>query len=187
MLESEYKTLISHKDFEELIDKFSFPVYNIQKNFYFDSNEFDLFNHGETMKLRILNNNAIFIFKSTDTSSNLLTKREESEILTIFNTAEIPNNIKIYEHPDLTLKNYGELKTCRYYLVYKGWELSLDHNKYLGTEDFEIELEEKNTTVSLNTIVNELGLGSYLSEKQKKTESKSYRFLSRLKFNNSKR
>lgn len=147
-IEIEFKLLLSLEDYNRLLPLFKDVIPYTQTNYYFDTKNHYLRSIRNTLRVRYKNDKYEFTLKrqginGLDEYNEAITKQQfealqkqeriESQILDILQQEE---HITI----DMLYPNYS-LTTKRYDLPYLGGLMSLDHSKYLGVEDYELEYE----------------------------------------------
>lgn len=172
--EYELKFLLQKSDYEKLLKIFSNSdaVTFEQVNYYYDTYDQKLRNKNITARIREKDGKLMAVIK--DHSEGIEHSRE-----TRFRIEGVSNVIS-YKGEDLYL--HGKLYTKRTEInICYGITLMLDYNKYLGTEDYELELEyfpefkEKADGIIL-TLQSILG---YMNPPEL-SKSKSERFFTRL-------
>lgn len=157
-LEKEIKFLVSEEKFIEILDSerlslLGNPNQVIQNNFYFDTDKFDLCKQNKTLRVRIKKDSYKLTLKCKEDNSQIANSMEYSQNLSaeemskIFSRGKWPIKAKeMLESQKIsteTLKPIGDLLTSRITFYYKGWEVCMDRNFYLGNIDWEIEIEAK--------------------------------------------
>lgn len=77
-LEIEQKFLISKKDYIYLVDLLDWDRSLIQKNYYYDTQEFDLKKQGETLRVREINGIREIQYKTKNTSTEKIQRLEKN-------------------------------------------------------------------------------------------------------------
>lgn len=199
LIEKELKYQFNKKDFDILkayIDenaKLGGVV--VQKNYYFDTEFFDLKKCGMTVRVRVKGlSSCEFTVKSEITldSNNCKIKHEENMALNIKEVREIVEKGNLHEFADLfkefkseysskfltkDVKLLGCLETKRTTYNFDGEDgiICFDENSYLDIQDYEIEWETDHldrAISQMNAIFNMLGI-----EPLALSDSKSSRFI----------
>lgn len=174
--EKEYKFLISKETFDEVMDKCSNKYLllerKLQINYYYDTLNNKLNEYKITVRIRKKNNDMKLQIKKHISQQNFRIDSYEYSC----NITELPPSVKIPNFKEeLILK--GKLITDR--IIYKCGNSSivcLDKNTYLGTTDYEVEIEvtEDEEIYILKDI-------EYLCLEGMGVQSKSSRFFEKLK------
>ncbi|GGE33267.1 CYTH domain-containing protein [Streptococcus himalayensis] len=147
-LEIEYKTLLSKTAFDNLQPLFKQAPLVQQTNYYIDSPDFSLREHKMALRIRTYENRAELTLKIPKTVGNMeynqLMSLEEGENL--LQTFSLPaGEIKsILEQENIALSSLeilGSLTTLRREMALPIGLLALDESQYLGTTDYELEME----------------------------------------------
>lgn len=148
MIEKEVKCLLSQAEYLELqafCQNEHLPCQSYsQTNYYYDTDDFDLYQKGDTLRVRE-KENSVPVMEYKELIKNDGAVRECKEYKKQIHT--LPKQIalsEVFENPAVDSQIYkylGALTTERtdYYL--KGCTISLDKNIYLGMVDYEIEAE----------------------------------------------
>lgn len=107
-------------------------VVRLQTNYYYDTPKRDLHKAGITLRIRQNGERLQGQIKRHD--NGLSSKSEESYFL----VSELP---KYLEFEGKKAKLLGSLTTQRHCFEWRGCEIDLDANHYLGNNDFELEIE----------------------------------------------
>lgn len=153
-LEIEFKNMLTYEEFRTVLLYFKINEKDFikQENFYFDTPEFILAKHASALRIRYKNDAYELTLKQPHEDglleSNLsLTKKEAKAFI---HKQQLPESAQYVREllsslnvkpSDLNL--LGTLTTLRSEFAYKDGLLSLDHNFYLGLEDYELEYEVK--------------------------------------------
>lgn len=139
-LEIEQKFLISKKDYIYLVDLLDWDRSLIQKNYYYDTQEFDLKKQGETLRVREINGIREIQYKTKNTSTEKNTKIREEYTMICNN---IPYQILNKEFPlcKFDVIQLGYLVTKRLIKIVNGIMICLDKNEYFDQIDYELEIE----------------------------------------------
>lgn len=148
MLEKELKVLLNKEQYDLLLRQFNWDEIRTQTNFYYTDKENNSKNQGITIRVRQSNDKIVLQIKipidhheqgalhfnrEYETELNEVPEEIEGTFLSNLCSIPLPNVSKV-----------GYLITERY--IYN-WnddiEISLDKNKYLNVEDYEIEIEYK--------------------------------------------
>jgi len=151
-VEIEFKNMLTEEEFQRVISYFKIKEQDFKKqeNFYFDTPDFILAKHSSALRIRFKNDAYELTLKQPHQDglleSNLsLTKEEAEAFIHKQQLPEAANEVSewlssLKVKPD-DLQLLGSLITYRCEIEYKNGMLSLDHNFYLGKEDFEVEYE----------------------------------------------
>lgn len=136
MIEKEYKYLISKGKYANLLrfakEKFSLLANNMQVNYYYDDDYFTLHRNGVTLRVRQVGDALELHEKSRLGLKNHLHISDESK--------KIVRSLPYIIDGRYCLK--GSLTTNRHsFILDENHRLDLDENVYLGTTDFEAEIE----------------------------------------------
>lgn len=154
--EIEFKTLLTRNEFQQLKTKYT-PFTKIwQKNFYFDTPDFQLKKHHSGLRIRLFSNHSAEATLKTPAKVGLLetTERLSDEQLSMDWHKNFPDfssiNQALYSlnvNPK-HLSLFAELETERFEKeLEQGIYIMLDHSQYYGTEDFELEMEVPNLKI----------------------------------------
>ncbi len=144
-VEIEFKTLVSESKLVDLVNiyKEQLTAEIVQTNYYFDTNNKDIINGKNALRIRELNDKYTLTLKVKDTKQILEYNQDISQrdfqkyLINGFNPSLL---IKGIELPDY-VKNIAKSKTRRCTLDYKGGILFFDFNEFNNNKDFEIEFE----------------------------------------------
>ncbi len=179
MIEKEIKILLNKEQYDFLMQQFDWDEVRTQTNFYYTDNKNYIDKEGITIRVRACNHKAVLQIKvPVDERGALHIKREfETDM------EDVPEDIEgtflselcSISLPDVSMA--GFLVTERSICNWKeGIEISLDKNKYLDAEDYEIEIEYKEELDS--------AIVKFLEDNdikiQKKVEGKCRRFFNQL-------
>ena len=146
MLETELKSMISESQFNMVKELFVWDSIKDQTNSYYISPDNLLKQHGITLRIRTINNKHFLQVKRHTGKNGALQISEESE----YEIDTIPVELTeddVYKYTGIktTASLIGDLLTTRYSCFYStGVEICLDKSTYLGTTDYEIEIEYTN-------------------------------------------
>lgn len=143
-LEKEYKFLISRDLFSKINADINWQQEYEQVNYYFLDDQELLVNNNITVRVRTLNARYKLQVKVPVLKEGFLSEKNEYEYILKKLPERIPgadiSKICGFDLSDLSC--IGTLatlrKTCH---LYKGAKLCLDYNRYLDTEDYEVEIE----------------------------------------------
>lgn len=179
MLEKEVKIMLSEEEYEKAAELFDFGTPQRQVNNYYYSPECAA--HGISVRVREVKGEVLLQVKVPISTDGSLAVREEIERKLHF----VPDRIGAETLNELVgvtdeavLK--GSLETMRRICVIDKTEISLDKNTYLGTVDYEIELEYEGDYPQ--ALVDKLAEAGITADKPQK--SKLGRFLKRLECQN---
>ncbi|MCA1031084.1 CYTH domain-containing protein [Bacillus timonensis] len=149
-IEIEFKNLLSKDEYRFLIKSFaiSHDKFIEQENHYFDTPQFSLKNQHSALRIRLKGNTYTLTLKQPikdgllETHQTLSNSQAESmltggELI----DGQIKNILLTLNIETKEITYFGSLKTNRVQFPYKSGLLVLDHSKYLGNEDFEVEFE----------------------------------------------
>lgn len=144
MKEKELKILLSKSQFDSLCERFKCRDIFTHINFYYSDNQDVLQKQGITVRVREKLGNVNLEVKIPSGKQGLVHIKEEYQK----ELEAIPLEIKGDELiemtgcqlPDVVMKGYliTERRVCKWN---SNTEVCLDHNQYLGYEDYEIEVE----------------------------------------------
>lgn len=148
-IEIEFKNLLSNAEFIQLQKDLPFSTSSIeQTNYYFETKNFDLKKHGSALRIRKKQGKYSLTLKQPHEQGllethDILTEQEfkqwiQGEIIPKPHTSKQLSEMNI---SPAELKYVGYLTTNRMEIEFNGTQLVLDYSNYLGTEDFELELE----------------------------------------------
>lgn len=159
MIEKELKILLTEEEYLSILSDIEWESSFEQINHYYSDPDGAQKGRGLSIRIRELNNKFYLQMKRTITERGLLHVKEEYEYEMI-SAPDILSNLTLR---DITIKNakkMGCLKTIRHiYHWDKNTEICLDENMYLGTKDYEIEIEfTKGIPASLSEWLQKTGL-----------------------------
>ncbi len=135
--EYEQKTMLNESQYceilEKLITSYSSKKY-IQVNYYYDTQNYDIWRNNKTIRVRFKNDKLEFQIKNHLLTHNNTVISDETII-------EIDVLPQIIEYEGQIVNKIGELVTERYDFYCNDYVISLDKNFYLGSTDYEIEIE----------------------------------------------
>lgn len=143
MLETEWKSIITKQQYEDLESMFSWDWVKEQINHYYTDSTGELKKSGITLRVRTKDSKSVIQVKTHKNANSALQICEEKE----FPTLDIPKLFTASDVNDMTgieveAACLGSLSTLRHSLFYTdGVEICLDKNEYLDTTDYEIEIE----------------------------------------------
>ncbi|MFV0555948.1 MAG: CYTH domain-containing protein [Lactovum sp.] len=190
-LEIEYKSLLSLSEFEKLETLFSHVKPIQQVNYYFDSEDLILREKRLALRIRCFSESAELTLKVPQEVGNIEhnielplkeAKRFISQKSLLNGKEDISEIINLIKSANVDLNSItciGSLKTIRREYQMPIGLAALDQNEYLGTSDFEFELEVKD---------NQKGQEDFLSFLEKNNiefryaRSKVVRFLDTLRY-----
>lgn len=183
MLEFEKKALLTELEYIFLRDHGHFyGESSVQINHYYDTDDFELSKKGITCRIREKNGKFTATIKEHET---------EYKNCSVENSRQVGGKWDDSMFRAMGLKYQGSLETNRIICErYPGVKIMLDRNKYLGTEDYELEIEydpdsEVRADAELRAISKQLFfLGGFLGQRSfdtriGKAPSKSSRFFQR--------
>jgi uncharacterized protein YjbK len=151
-IEIEFKNLLTKKEFDHLIQQFRIKPeqFIIQKNHYFDTENFDLKKYNSALRIREKNSTYEMTLKQPlKNQKGLLETNWDLDHLTansIIKDGGIPDSKIADKISDLkidpqTIHYFGTLTTKRVEVPYKSGLLVLDNSSYFQIEDYEVEFE----------------------------------------------
>lgn len=181
MVEKEYKTLVSHKQYECIKLMFQWTKCIIQKNYYFDTDEMYCLRNDITVRIRQKKNDYYLQVKMPIRYEGGLHIKKEyqkelhhlKDLITSieFKELSIPMHI-----PDVM--QIGNLTTERLEYNINGTTLCLDRSVYNNIVDYEVEVEYCGEYVDSNLLDKVMSTGVTFDVK---TEGKFTRFCKTLK------
>ena len=143
MTETELKTIVTKDQYDIINAIFNWDDEKTQINSYYISPDNILKKHGITFRVRTINGEHILQIKKHSGRNGALQVSEETE----FPIESIPDEFSAEEVFNYTgikapVSLIGNLKTVRSSVFFAdGVEVCLDKSEYLGTTDYEIEIE----------------------------------------------
>lgn len=136
MLEFEKKIMLRPKEYKFLINHFSnISDINVQNNYYYDTDMYDMNELGITCRIREKNGKYISTIKAHQPDYKDCS-------IEISKTVKGLDDKSLFE--GLDLKYQGRLRTTRHKIkTLPGVEIAIDRNTYLGKVDYELEIEYK--------------------------------------------
>ena len=163
-IEIEFKNLLTEEEFTKLkgFFKISDTQFRSQTNFYFETPNFTIKEHGGALRIRQKSHKSFTLtlkIKQAIGHLEINQKITEDEATTMLNTSLIPEGeVKEYiNEVNLNIENLaliGELTTNRTELPYENGLLVLDHSTYLNHEDYELEYEVTDETAGKQHFIN---------------------------------
>lgn len=134
MLEFEKKVLLTPEEYQGLLKLTNSNTARIvQTNYYYDSDQLDMNRQGITCRIREKNGKWKATVKTHEARERECSVENAKEVLG-------PLDDSFFKGMNVNLQGY--LTTTRTILYAgKGLEVVLDENTYLGTQDFELEIE----------------------------------------------
>lgn len=147
-LEIEYKTLLTKEEFNRIKEQMPQIEAVTQTNYYFDTDHFDLKANKMSLRIRTFADKAELTLKVPQKVGNL----EYNHALLLDEAQKIIHNVQL---PDIEIRQLisqaginlddlrvlGSLTTVRREIATKIGLMALDYNRYVGIEDYELELE----------------------------------------------
>lgn len=132
MLEYEVKAMLTASEYVFLKTKrFHMGSVVLQRNFYYDTNDFELNSHGITCRIREKNGDCIATIKDHKPHGCSIETSRPAE-----------NSSDASFFAGMGISRQGDLTTIRTTCITcDGFIVALDENRYLGTVDYEIEYE----------------------------------------------
>ena len=125
----------------------------IQKNLYFDTENFYFFKRNISIKLRLINEVYVLIMKSVNLQDSSKSKNEaitvelsEKTALAMILYGEVPEKLKsflVQQKMPVNLTYKGAMVIKRTVFKHKHFTVFLDQNDYLGHRDFELKVVSK--------------------------------------------
>lgn len=183
MIEYEKKILLSPWEYFTLLqlaNKHSYSV--IQTNYYYDTDDFEFNEKGMTCRIRCKNGKYKATIKNHCKNIDDVSVEKSKTVTNI-------NDIAFFENPKIKL--HGCLVTERTIIISnEACTVMLDKNTYLGTTDYELEIEympacEEQADSIIQDFVKVLTLSSKMfnkiefMKKSKNSKNKSQRFFER--------
>ena len=134
MLEFEKKVLLTPEEYQGLLRLANDNTARIvQTNYYYDSDQLDMNRQGITCRIREKNGRYKATVKNHEAKERECSVENAKEV-------QSPLDVSFFQGMNVNLQGY--LTTTRTVLYAgKGLEVVLDENTYLGTQDFELEIE----------------------------------------------
>lgn len=134
MLEYEKKILLTEKEYYYLKkQRWGSGTTVTQRNYYYDTDDFELCRLGITCRIREKNGICVATIKS---------HRIKGADCSVENSRSVKNRYDNSIFRDMNIVYQGSLKTVRStYTPQAGVAVMLDRNSYLGTVDYELEIE----------------------------------------------
>ncbi len=133
MVEYEKKIPISEAEYNRITENLEFIHTDNQENYYYDTEDFFFNKQGTTFRIRKKDGK----YTATIKKHNIKTKECNTEI-----SKNVLDEYDTKFFVDKHIKLQGKLSTERKYFVKDdGFEIVIDKNHYLGTTDYEIEIE----------------------------------------------
>ncbi|WP_453990443.1 CYTH domain-containing protein [Bacillus nitroreducens] len=186
-LEIEFKNLLEEAEYNLLLTEFSLGEDKkiIQENFYFDTPEFSLKNHGSALRIREKKGLYTLTLKQPVArglleTHQVLTEEEAHQMLNggRLVEGEVSTILKTLSIAPTDVTYFGSLKTKRAEVEYNNGLLVLDKSYYLNTTDFEVEYEVTNEIIGKKVF---LELLNQYQIPIRKTDNKIRRFYNRKK------
>ena len=143
MTETELKTIVTKDQYDIINATFNWEDIKTQINSYYISPDNILKKHGITFRVRTINGEHILQIKKHSGRDGALQVSEETE----FPIESIPDEFRedeVFKFCGIKVQAslIGDLKTIRKSVFFAdGVEVCLDKSEYLGTTDYEIEIE----------------------------------------------
>ena len=143
MTETELKSMLTKEQYDIINAVFNWDDEKTQINSYYISPDNILKKHGITFRVRTINDEHIIQIKKHSGRNGALQISEESE----FPIKSIPDEFRedeVFKYCGIKVQAslIGDLKTIRKSVFFAdGVEVCLDKSEYLGTTDYEIEIE----------------------------------------------
>ena len=130
MFECEMKLPLTKREQDALLELADDPDETIQTNYYYDTEMLDMQRKGITCRIR--EHKGSFVATKKTHLANGVSNEETSEATGPFDISQFGKNVKLY----------GEMITHRTVLLnINSVVAALDKNTYLGTTDYELEIE----------------------------------------------
>ncbi|MBA2174476.1 CYTH domain-containing protein [Halobacillus locisalis] len=181
-IEIEFKNLLTQEEYQRLYQLLPFKSVELieQTNYYFETNDLLLKQHGAALRIRKKNDQWTLTLKQPhpegllETHDTLTT--EEANLWIQNQMVEKPNTKPQLHELGIEvnqLRYLGSLTTRRKELDYKGATIVLDHSLYYDQEDYELEVEAPSKPVGQDVIKEILDACDI---PQRKTDNKIKRF-----------
>lgn len=133
MLEFERKCLLTKKEYERLCRVFNDTPSVIQVNYYYDTEDFAYNRQGVTYRIRKKGDAYTATIKTHGTQGTYGSEEKSAKVQNEYDRS-------FFADPNLIL--HGQLQTERKEIeMHHRVKVVLDKNTYLGTEDYELEME----------------------------------------------
>ncbi|MDQ0360965.1 CYTH domain-containing protein [Breznakia pachnodae] len=140
-IEKEYKVLVTKNQFETLLSHYPNVKFHIQKNHYYDNDNYDIIHQHAAMRIREKEDTNIFTLKKFIDGDLLEFECEVDDISPeVFNNKEIKEVLDSYNIQG-PFHHLTTLTTNRGVYYGNGYELCFDHSNYENQNDYEIEYE----------------------------------------------
>ena len=135
-LEIENKSIISKTQYDYIWGKYSNQVKEniLQINYYYDTQEKNLFHSGETLRVRQIGDSLTLQHKTHKTHEGNTRVSKEFSLMLKY----MPRFISVNDQRFFYI---GEMLTHRIEISFSDYTVFLDSNMYLGKIDYEIEIE----------------------------------------------
>ncbi|MBY5034576.1 CYTH domain-containing protein [Streptococcus gallolyticus] len=147
-LEIEYKTLLSHEEYQKLLPEFAEIESVEQTNYYIDTPDFDMKANRCSLRIRTFSDAAELTLKIPQEIGNMehnqdLKLQEAQRLITEFQLPKGPIKDLLTDKaiPLENLAVWGFLTTKRLEKMSDFGLMALDENTYLGQTDYELEVE----------------------------------------------
>jgi len=152
------KTLITSENYEKIVSQFNLFKYDIQTNYYYDTDIFILKESNCSLRVRQQNDKYVLLFRRKRKYDKFDDYQEEitKEIFETLNQTQVLPDISIKKEIQSMTKlyqlvNYLSIKTTRIRAKYKECLIFIDKTEYLDCIDYEIELHSEGRTSQTET------------------------------------
>lgn len=170
----EFKSLLTEKEYNKLLEHFNNAKSDFQTNHYFDTKRFSLKALNASLRVRQREDFELTLKRkkgyNTDLKSITISEdefkelRETGMVTKEELTGDIANLIK-----DQKLVNFLSLSTLRFYVPYGSGILNIDKSEYVGIVDYEVEFTGKSYhqgKADFIKIISDFGIQYKKSEKK---------------------
>ncbi len=172
--EVEFKSLLTEKEYNKLLEHFTNAKSDFQTNHYFDTKRFSLKALNASLRVRQREGYELTFKRKKGYNTELKTIEisvddfKEIRDTGVISREELANDITnlIKEQK---LVNFLSLSTLRYYVPYGSGILNIDKSEYVGITDYEIEFTGKSYhqgKADFIQIISEFGIQYKKSEKK---------------------
>ncbi len=164
-IEKEFKNLIYVNEYVKTLSYLKLkPLFGVmQCNSFFDNEQLSLHKKNATLRIRFSNGVRELTLKEDADDGRLETNYSplsDKQFADLIIEGIIPKSDILTRLQHSGVKGpywyQGEMITNRIEISYKGCKLAIDHAKYLGTEDYEIEVEKDNEKVNHKKVAKNL-------------------------------
>ncbi|WP_188455651.1 CYTH domain-containing protein [Virgibacillus oceani] len=161
-IEIEYKNILTKDEFEACLHRYPFPESGVkQTNYYFETSDFSLKEHGCALRIREKNGKFVLTLKEPHPNGLLethepLSKEEAHEMINgkIVKRDTINNQLQNKNIAMTEIVYCGKLITVRREINYENVLLVLDYSMYNEAADYELEIEAPTEDIGKNFMNN---------------------------------